>query len=136
MALSQKGASPHLLVMSATPIPRTLALMAYGDMDVSVLDELPPGRQAVETYLIGPDKRQRAFGYIQKHLDEGRQGYLICPLIETDGSGMMSVNAYAETVRRAFPGTAVGVLHGKMKPAEKEREIGRASCRERVSSGG
>ncbi|WP_322172505.1 ATP-dependent DNA helicase RecG [Acutalibacter caecimuris] len=124
VALSQKGASPHLLVMSATPIPRTLALMAYGDMDVSVLDELPPGRQAVETYLIGPDKRQRAFGYIQKHLDEGRQGYLICPLIETDGSGMMSVNAYAETVRRAFPGTAVGVLHGKMKPAEKERVMG------------
>lgn len=121
VALTQKGASPHLLVMSATPIPRTLALMAYGDMEVSVLDELPPGRQEIETYLIDPGKRERAYRYIQKHLDQGRQGYLICPLIEEDDSGMMSVESYAETVRAAFPGTAVGVLHGKMKPAEKER---------------
>ncbi len=110
---------PHLLVMSATPIPRTLALMVYGDLDISVLDELPPGRQKIETYLIGPAKRDRAFGYVQKHLDQGRQGYLICPLIEEDESGMQSVTQYAEMVEKAFPSASVGVLHGKMKPAEK-----------------
>ena len=120
-ALAKKGASPHLLVMSATPIPRTLALMVYGDLDVSVLDELPPGRQKIETYLIDPQKRKRAFTYVQKHLDQGRQGYLICPLIDEDESGMMSVLQYGETVKEAFPNATVGVLHGKMKPAEKEQ---------------
>ena len=120
-ALAQKGASPHLLVMSATPIPRTLALMVYGDLDISVLDELPPGRQKIETFLISPDKRQRAFGYVQKHLDQGRQGYLICPLIEEDDSGLQSVTQYGELVKEAFPAATVGVLHGKMKPAEKEQ---------------
>lgn len=120
-ALAQKGASPHLLVMSATPIPRTLALMVYGDLDISVLDELPPGRQKIETYLIDPGKRHRAFTYVQKHLDQGRQGYLICPLIEEDESGMASVLQYGETVREAFPNATVGVLHGKMKPSEKEQ---------------
>lgn len=120
-ALAQKGASPHLLVMSATPIPRTLALMVYGDLDLSVLDELPPGRQKIETYLIDPQKRQRAFRYVKKHLDEGRQAYFVCPLIEEDESGMMSVNEYAALVRSAFPGVTVELLHGKMKAAEKDR---------------
>ncbi len=120
-ALAQKGASPHLLVMSATPIPRTLALMVYGDLDISVLDELPPGRQKIETYLIDPGKRQRAFQYVQRHLDQGRQGYLICPLIEEDESGLQSVTEYGELVKRSFPSATVGVLHGKMKPAEKEQ---------------
>ena len=119
-ALAQKGTSPHLLVMSATPIPRTLALMIYGDLDISILDELPPGRQKIETYLIDPAKRQRAFGYIQKHLDQGRQAYLICPLIEEDDSGLESVEEYAALVRRSFPATPVGVLHGKLKAQEKE----------------
>ena len=119
-ALAQKGTSPHLLVMSATPIPRTLALMIYGDLDISILDELPPGRQKIETYLIDPAKRQRAFGYIQKHLDQGRQAYLICPLIEEDDSGLESVEEYAALVRKSFPGTPVGVLHGKLKAQEKE----------------
>ncbi len=122
-ALAKKGASPHLLVMSATPIPRTLALMIYGDLDISVLDELPPGRQKIDTYLIDPAKRQRAFGYVKKHLEQGRQGYLICPLIDEDDTGMMSVTQYAELVRRAFPGVAVEALHGKMKAAEKERAM-------------
>ncbi|NBJ88975.1 ATP-dependent DNA helicase RecG [Acutalibacter sp. 1XD8-36] len=121
MALAQKGASPHMLVMSATPIPRTLALMAYGDLDVSVLDELPPGRQEIATYLIGPDKRGRAFGYVRKFLDEGRQGYLVCPLIEGDESGMMSLEEYLPRVREAFPEVEVAALHGRMKPAEKEQ---------------
>ncbi len=120
-ALAQKGASPHLLVMSATPIPRTLALMIYGDLDISVLDELPPGRQKIDTYLIDPAKRQRAFGYVKRHLEQGRQGYLICPLIDQDESGMMSVAQYEELVRKAFPGVTIGTLHGKMKAGEKER---------------
>lgn len=119
-ALAQKGDSPHLLVMSATPIPRTLALMVYGDLDISVLDELPPGRQKIETYLIDSGKRSRAFRFIQKHLKEGRQGYLVCPLIDEDESGMASVSQYAELVRQSFPQASVGVLHGRMKPAEKD----------------
>lgn len=123
VALTQKGASPHLLVMSATPIPRTLALMAYGDLDISVLDELPPGRQQIETYLIGPDKRERAFNYVRKHLEEGRQGYLICPLITEDGSGLMSLEKYVEIVREAFPGVPIETLHGKMKPAQKDQAM-------------
>lgn len=119
-ALAQKGDSPHLLVMSATPIPRTLALLMYGDLDVSILDELPPGRQKIETYLIDSAKRRRAFGYIQKHLDQGRQGYVVCPLIDEDESGMSSVKEYCEIVEKVFPRARVGMLHGKMKPGEKE----------------
>lgn len=119
-ALAQKGTSPHFLVMSATPIPRTLALMMYGDLDISVLDELPPGRQKIETYLIDSKKRARAFGFVQKHLDEGRQGYLICPLIEEDETGLASVKEYAGLVKDCFPHASVGILHGKMKPAEKD----------------
>ncbi len=121
-ALAGKGAAPHLLVMSATPIPRTLALLMYGDLDISILDELPPGRQAVSTYLIDPPKRQRAFSYIQKHLEAGRQAYLVCPLItEEDGLSLMSLEKYRDIVSRAFPRVPVGVLHGKMKNSEKEQ---------------
>ena len=120
-ALVQKGNIPHVLLMSATPIPRTLALLMYGDLDVSVLDELPPGRQKTETYLIDSPKRRRAFGYVQKHLDQGRQGYLICPLVEgQDDGGMASVTQYIEMARAFFPGSRVGMLHGKMKPADKD----------------
>lgn len=120
-ALAQKGARPHLLVMSATPIPRTLALMVYGDLDVSVLDELPPGRQKIETYRIDSAKRRRAFGYIQKHLDAGRQGYLICPLIEEGESELASIAAYEKVVRDYFRQAKIGVLHGRMKAAQKEK---------------
>lgn len=121
-ALAKKGSSPHLLVMSATPIPRTLALMIYGDLDISVLDELPPGRQKIETYLIDSSKRSRAFGYVQKHLDEGRQGYLICPLIEEGdgGSELSSIEEYSKLVKASFPKARIKVLHGKLKPAQKE----------------
>ena len=122
-ALANKGASPHLLVMSATPIPRTLALMVYGDLDLSVLDELPPGRQKIETYLIDPEKRARAFGYVKKHLAAGRQAYFVCPLIEEDDSGMMSVTEYLQVVKSAFPDVTVELLHGKMKAAEKDRAM-------------
>lgn len=119
-ALAQKGLHPHLLVMSATPIPRTLALMIYGDLDISVLDELPPGRQKVETYLIDSSKRRRAFGYIEKHLQEGRQGYLVCPLIEEGESELASITEYSQIVKAFFSHRNIGILHGKMKPKQKE----------------
>ena len=120
-ALAQKGASPHLLVMSATPIPRTIALLMYGDLDISILDELPPGRTPVETYLIGSDKRQRALGYIKRHLDEGRQGYIVCPLIEGEGPGMVSASRYAAELSDGFfRGYRTALLHGRMKGAEKD----------------
>lgn len=120
-ALGHKGDSPHTLVMSATPIPRTLALAVYGDLDVSVLDELPPGRQPVETYAIGSDKRTRAFNYVKKHLESGRQGYIVCPLVEENESDLASAQEYAENISKGFfSGFKVGLLHGKMKAADKD----------------
>lgn len=121
--LAEKGEQPHTLVMSATPIPRTLALMVYGDLDVSVLDELPPGRKKVETYLIDSQKRRRAFRYVQKHLDEGFQGYIICPMIENTGSELASVTEYSKLVHAFFPHANIGVLHGQMKNTEKEDSL-------------
>lgn len=120
-ALSGKGDRPHTLVMSATPIPRTLALMLYGDLDVSILDELPPGRQPIETYAIDTAKRHRAFNYVKKHLDEGRQGYIVCPLVEEGESDLAAAQEYSENIARGFfSGYTVGLLHGKMKPKDKE----------------
>jgi ATP-dependent DNA helicase RecG len=120
-ALGQKGDSPHTLVMSATPIPRTLALMVYGDLDVSILDELPPGRQPIETYAIDSHKRDRAFNYVKKHLDEGRQGYIVCPLVEEGENDLAAAEEYAENISKGFfSGYSVGLLHGKMKPKDKE----------------
>lgn len=131
-ALAQKGDCPHLLVMSATPIPRTLALMIYGDLDVSVLDELPPGRQKIETYSITPDKRSRAFSYIQKHIDQGRQAYIICPLIDEgkNENDMASVNEYGVMLKNYFPEESVALLHGRMKPKEKDAVMSRFSSGE------
>ena len=118
--LASKGDNPHLLVMSATPIPRTLALVIYGDLDVSIIDELPPGRQPIETYAVGTPLRQRAFGYVKKHLDEGRQGYIVCPLVEESESELISAAEYAEELQKnEFKNYTLGLLHGKMKPAEK-----------------
>ena len=121
--LAAKGQDPHLLVMSATPIPRTLALILYGDLDVSVLDELPPGRQPIETYAIGTDKRERAYGYIRRHLDEGRQGFIVCPLVEEgeEHGDLQSAAALFDELRQGpFRGYTLGLLHGRMKGAEKE----------------
>lgn len=125
--LSRKGDRPHTLVMSATPIPRTLALMVYGDLDVSVLDELPPGRQPIETYCVAGKLRERAFGYVKKHLDEGRQGYIVCPLVEEgDNSDIAAAESYAENLSKGFfDGYSVGLLHGKMKPKKKEDVMSR-----------
>ena len=124
-ALSSKGLHPHTLVMSATPIPRTLALMIYGDLDLSVLNELPPGRQKIDTFVIDSGKRQRAMNFVRQHLDAGRQCYFICPLISESENDMASVSEYAQLLERHWlPGYSVGVLHGRMKSAEKEKVMG------------
>lgn len=120
-ALAEKGVNPHRLVMSATPIPRTLALMIYGELDISTLNEMPKGRLKIETYAVTGKLRTRAYNFTKKYLDEGRQAYIICPAIDEE-EGMQSVLEYAERIRSAdFAGYTVGVLHGKMKPAEKEQ---------------
>lgn len=120
--LTAKGEHPHLLVMSATPIPRTLALIVYGDLDISVLDELPAGRTPIATYAIGTDKRARAYGYVRKFVNEGRQAYVVCPLVEEGETDLVSAEAYAkELAEGPFKGYSLGLLHGKMKPREKER---------------
>ena len=126
MKLAQKGSNPHVLVMSATPIPRTLALIIYGDLDVSIIDELPLGRQPIKTYIIDPPKRHRAYGFIKKHLDAGRQGYIVCPLVEQGEQdlGLEDVEEYAKRlINEDFAGYSVEVLHGKMKPAQKEKTM-------------
>ncbi len=119
--LSKKGIEPHLLVMSATPIPRTLALMIYGDLDVSVLDELPPGRQKVDTFFVDYQKHKRAMAYVKKHLDKGLQGYIVCPLVESEESELTSATEFYEHLKNnEFRDYTVGLLHGKMKPKEKD----------------
>ncbi len=133
--LAAKGVNPHLLVMSATPIPRTLALIVYGDLDVSILNELPPGRKPVETYAVGTDKRERAYNYIKKHIAMGRQAYIVCPLVE-EGEGetdLVSASAYADKLAAGpFRGYSLGLLHGRMKAADKERVM-RAFSRNELS---
>ena len=112
--------------MSATPIPRTLALMIYGELDVSVIDELPPGRSPVLTYKISSGKRERAFGFIREHLDRGLQAYIVCPRVEAgeEDAGLRAATDYMlELSGGAFKGYAVGLLHGRMKAADKERTM-------------
>ena len=115
---------PHVLVMSATPIPRTLALIIYGDLDVSVLDELPPGRTPVATYLVGEDKRQRMYGFVRKLVGEGRQAYIVCPMVEEGedaAAELKAVTAYADKLQtEIFPDLRVSFVHGKLKAKEKE----------------
>ena len=122
-ALAKKGLNPHTLVMSATPIPRTLGLIIYGDLDISVIDELPKGRQPIETYCVGPEYRERLYKFIKKHIDEGRQGYVICPLVEEGETetDLIPAQEYAEYLQKeVFVGYNVGLLHGKMKPKQKD----------------
>ncbi len=113
---------PHVLVMSATPIPRTLALMIYGDLDLSVLDELPPGRQTIQTLLIGEDKRSRLYGFLRQQIALGQQVYLVCPTVEEgEQADLKSAESHGAALRdTVFPYLRVGILHGKMKPREKE----------------
>ena len=124
--LSGKGSDPHLLVMSATPIPRTLALMVYGDLDVSILDELPPGRQTIDTFLVGEHMRPRINAFIRKHADAGNQIYVVCPAVEeSELDSLKSAEVWAKSLQQAvFPDLRVGLLHGKLKSAEKEAVMG------------
>ena len=129
-ALAAKaGRTPHVLVMSATPIPRTLALIIYGDLEVSVIDELPPGRTPVETYVVGEDKRQRMYRFVRKLVGQGRQAYLVCPAVEEGeespgepgGEGLKAAVPYAEHLKsEVFPDLRVGLVHGKMKARDKD----------------
>lgn len=121
-ALISKGDSPHIMVMSATPIPRTLALMIFGDMELSVLDELPPGRQKTETYLIDSAKRQRVYGFIRDHISRGRQCYIVCPLVEKNDSGLISAEEYAELLESTpLKDCRMALMHGRLTSGEKER---------------
>ena len=119
---SDKGEKPHVLVMSATPIPRSLALVLYGDMDVSVIDELPPGRQAIDTFTVDTSYRERVYKFIDKELTEGRQAYIICPSIENEGKlDIQNVMDYAAFIKNdLLKKHTIGILHGKMKPADKQ----------------
>ena len=119
--LAEKAANPHLLVMSATPIPRTLGLLMYGDLDISILDELPPGRKPVKTRCITGKKRADLYGFLDREIGAGRQVYIVCPAIEdAGGSGLNAVKSYYEDIAKALlPDRRVGLMHGKLKPKEK-----------------
>ena len=123
-ALAAKGQHPHTLVMSATPIPRTLALILYGDLDVSVIDQLPPGRQPIETYAVPGSYHPRVYNFIRKLVGEGRQAYIVCPMVEENDElpdERKAVTAYAQKLQaEVFPDLKVAFVHGKMKAKEKD----------------
>lgn len=120
-ALAAKGNAPHVLVLSATPIPRTLALILYGDLSVSVLDELPPGREPVETFLVGSAYRSRLNGFIRRQTDEGHQVYIVCPAVEdSDETNLTSAETIFETMQHIFPDLNIGLVHGKLKGEAKD----------------
>jgi ATP-dependent DNA helicase RecG len=114
--------SPHLLVMSATPIPRSLALTVYGDLDLSVIDELPPGRQPVRTRWLLPRERERAYAFVRSQVEEGRQAFILCPLVEGSDKvqARAAVDEHARLQEAVFPDLQVGLLHGRMRSKEKE----------------
>ncbi len=119
--LAAKGNNPHMLIMSATPIPRTLALILYGDLDISVIDELPPGRKPVKTYAVGESMRRRVFAFLGKNVNAGMQAYVVCPLIEeTEKSDLQNAEELCKKLQTVFPNFKVGLMHGRMKPKLKE----------------
>ena len=120
--LSAKGHDPHLLVMSATPIPRTLALLMYGDLEVSIIDELPPGRETVDTFLVTESYRSRINAFIRKQVAEGHQCFVVCPAVEeNEDLGIKAATVWADTLQQTvFPDLRIALLHGQMKGAEKE----------------
>jgi len=133
LAAKGSGLQPHVLVMSATPIPRTLALIIYGDLDVSIIDELPPGRSPVATYVVGEDKRQRMYGFVRRLVEEGRQVYIVCPAVEETEElsewneiggqpmDLKAVTTYTKNLQeKVFPDLRVGFVHGKLSAKEKE----------------
>jgi len=121
-ALREKGFNPHMLVMTATPIPRTLALTLYGDLDLSVISELPPGRQIVKTKWLKPEQRESAYAFVRKQVGEGRQAFILCPLIEESEAieAQAAVVEYERLSKEVFPDLRVGLLHGRLASAEKD----------------
>ena len=121
--VSQKGTNPHIIVMSATPIPRTLAMIIYGNREISIIDQMPKGRKPVETYFVGTDLRARMFGFIDKHIKLGKQTYIVLPAVDPSEeiTELQSVKQYCEeVVKPLLPHAKAEILHGKMKPAEKD----------------
>lgn len=120
--ISSKGENPDVLVMTATPIPRTLALILYGDLDISIIDELPPNRKKIDTFAVTKGMEQRVNNFVRKQIDEGRQAYIVCPLVEENEElNLKSVIELAEKYKtEVFPEYKVEYLHGKMRPKEKD----------------
>ncbi len=124
--LSAKGENPHTLVMSATPIPRTLAMMIYGDLDISVLDELPKGRQPVKTYCVPTGYHERIYNFLRKNIASGRQCYIVCPLVEESDSDLVPATEYYDYLKSTyFTDCTLGLLHGQMKPKQKDEVMHR-----------
>ena len=124
LALSQKGGAPHTIVMSATPIPRTLAFVLYGDLDISILDEMPKNRLAVKTYLVGQELEQRVFAFVRKFAQQGLQSYIVCPLVENEEDGLQleaATDLAKRIAEKELADCRIGVLHGRMHPSEKEQ---------------
>lgn len=120
--LQAKGHFPHMLIMSATPIPRTLALILYGDLEISVIDELPPGRKPVKTYSVTANMRERVYNFIADNIRKGMQAYVVCPLVaETENSDLKNSEELAEKLAAAYPDIKVGLMHGKMKAKDKDQ---------------
>ncbi len=126
-ALGRKGDNPDILVMTATPIPRTLALILYGDLDISIIDELPPGRKKVQTYAVDSGMRERINKFIRKQVNEGRQVYIVCPLVEESEAveARSASELSVELAKSTFSDLRVGMIHGKMKPSEKDDVMSR-----------
>lgn len=122
-ALTTRGNAPHVLVMSATPIPRTLAIIVYGDLDISIIDELPAMRLPIKNCMVGTSYRPKAYSFIEKQIRQGRQAYIICPMVEeSEGADGENVTDYTQRIREIFPSDiTIGMLHGKMKPKEKNQ---------------
>ncbi len=129
-AIAAKGNNAHVLVMSATPIPRTLALILYGDLDISIIDELPPGRKKVETFAVGENMRRRVFNFMRKNINEGRQVYIVCPLVEeSESMDLKNASDFAEKLKKTvFPEFRIALLHGKQKQKEKEETMAQFSA--------
>ena len=122
-ALREKGFQPHMLVMTATPIPRTLALTMYGDLDLSIIDEMPPGRQPIQTRWLTPRERERAYSFINSQIEKGRQAFIICPLVEESEKteAKSAIEEHKRLATQVFPKLKLGLLHGRMKADEKEK---------------
>jgi ATP-dependent DNA helicase RecG len=121
--LREKGDSPHLLVMTATPIPRSLAMTVYGDLDVSVIDEMPAGRKPIKTILLHPDEREKAYGLIREQIHQGFQAFIIYPMVELEDEGedfTAAVNEHKRLAKKVFPDLKVGLIHGQMRPSDKD----------------